>query len=946
MSGKGYINETVCNKNLFNVEKFMKFDNRNTFEVYSNIECLKIYGTEGRLDVVCEKNKQYTFQFKYIAKSGGTDIGSFQFLYNDGTKSLIRYSGEMDTSGTIYSATSTKNKTVIAILWHAWSYSSTVWIAKDSMQLEQGTTATDYIPHEEQTFQIPIQQPFRSIGNVRDRFVKIDGVWKEEHYIGKVVLDGTEDWVLQNVAVGQFSMFLKGVTSNVGFSDYFKTKTVYTIKEKPYLRLKSDGIFAEIGTEMLSDVSLTAWKTWLSQHPTTVDYQLVTPTYIDCTPEQTSILDKMYPFVGYNDITNFYSTDDLVPFAMANYQGTPSPQNSSDIYSTGDRKNLINLSDFNIAYTQEMEDVLETDFDLKPNFFYSFEFNYNINSATTDISYSLGYGVNGYIADIVPTTQYTIQTTGTNTASFQVPSDVPEGAKLYIKFAKTNILADINIDISNIQLEYGIVPTSYQSYDLFNIDLFSAGKNLYNYNKPMYIKATNATYSNINNGYNVTCMTMDDKAFIEIGYKNVLTANSEYAISYFTSGQFSNLELYTTFKDSQESLDKIEINNGVFTAPEGIYDLKLVIYVNSTAISNSLEIWNIQMEYGNTATEYEQYNSNNAILTLDAPLRGIGNVKDVICLKTINLINPNTIIANVEENEDYYFSNNTGNTITYTVEYRNADNNIISTESLTSGILHTPENCTTITFVNITSAQVISNKMQIEYGDSYTQYLPYIEQPCIIRNIGETEFIGTENWAYIAPQNFTLNNNEVSNCLNLPHSKVCNYFKYTSQDYSTALDNYLCENIQGQTAMFVFRPESNLVYDLTSWEQWLASKNSLNKPLRVDYQLRSPIVTFLTTEQVSIIKSLFTYNGITNVGTYNNSEADLTFDYVNDVTNQKTQNAYVLLKCFNNNLVPYIIHSNYIDIPTANSKVFIWTRRQGNLFDLQIENLGGEVERI
>ena len=52
----------------------------------------------------------------------------------------------------------------------------------------------------------------------------------------------------------------------------------------------------------------------------------------------------------------------------------------------------------------------------------------------------------------------------------------------------------------------------------------------------------------------------------------------------------------------------------------------------------------------------------------------------------------------------------------------------------------------------------------------------------------------------------------------------------------------------------------------------------------------------------------------------------------------------MLLRCYNQNNLPYIIHSNYIDIPKETDKVFIWTRRKNNIFDLKIENLGDYSE--
>lgn len=57
-------------------------------------------------------------------------------------------------------------------------------------------------------------------------------------------------------------------------------------------------------------------------------------------------------------------------------------------------------------------------------------------------------------------------------------------------------------------------------------------------------------------------------------------------------------------------------------------------------------------------------------------------------------------------------------------------------------------------------------------------------------------------------------------------------------------------------------------------------------------------------------------------------------------TPETTEKAYIILKCYYHNSVPYVISSNVIDRPEDTKKVFIWVRRVNDLFDLQIENLG------
>ena len=132
---------------------------------------------------------------------------------------------------------------------------------------------------------------------------------------------------------------------------------------------------------------------------------------------------------------------------------------------------------------------------------------------------------------------------------------------------------------------------------------------------------------------------------------------------------------------------------------------------------------------------------------------------------------------------------------------------------------------------------------------------------------------------------------------------------------------------------------------LEQFKTWLKSKYDEGNPVKVYYVSRgNPVATPLTSTNVDILKSYSSYDPITNVFVDNTIQGNLELSYVNDYTEQETQNAYVLLRCYNQNNLPYIIHSNYIDIPKETDKVFIWTRRKNNIFDLKIENLGDYSE--
>lgn len=520
--------------------------------------------------------------------------------------------------------------------------------------------------------------------------------------------------------------------------------------------------------------------------------------------------------------------------------------NNGVFYSVGDIKNIINVQDFNITYNQAYYQDTNTNFKLQPNYLYTLSFDYNINSESTDLYFSIGYGVDSYETNIASSIQYKTQNKGRNTISFIVPEEVSDNDTLWVRFAQTIILANVNVDISNIQLEYGKKATDYQTPGLYNIYLTSAAKNLYNYETPLYIQRNNVSYTEIQGGYEITPVIVDTPSSLNIGWKSLLNPGDTYTVSYSQLGQFEDFKLYKTDKNSQKIISEIPLNNNTFVAPDGFYDLQLVFSVDSSSTTNHIDIWNIQIEASNVITTYDPYISNSSIITLEEPLRSSDEYRDLICLASPNLLNPTNQSAKVSGGKKYYLSQ--AGSVSYTLDFINEDNNKISSTVLTSGVFTTPDNCVKVQIENVGATDLTNNKVQINIGETARVYYPYVTVPSLIR---------------------------------------------------------YCKEENGVISV-----------------------------------LDTPVAYDLSTDNQSALEVLTTYTPISNVFTNNTVLGQLYLDYVSGYSNQQTENAYVLLKCWNANKMPYVIHSNYIDIPSDYNKIFIWCRRKGNLFDLKIEDLG------
>lgn len=627
-----------------------------------------------------------------------------------------------------------------------------------------------------------------------------------------------------------------------------------------------------------------------------------------------------------------------------NYQAQePTSTSPSEIYFTGDIGNQINLPDRAVSFTDGTRVSVKSDnnYVLLPNRIYTLNFDYTVTNSTTDIYYGVGYGTESeYVGAISingdENIQYTTQNTGNNSITFQTPSTF-EGADtpyLWIDFAKTIITATVTVNVSNVSLYFGEY-TPYQKYGRYNVPFKILGQNLFNYQKLLYFIDNNTNHEIISNGYSVNPTVQDGDCYALIGYTNNFIAGDKYTLSYQTLGNLQSFNLYSVKKGTSEIVSEITLTGNVFVAPNNNYDLMLKFTIDSSDLSNNLNLWNIQIAKGEENLDYVSYTENGLNMNFEQPLRSIGKIKDCILLDTVNLLNPTTLRANVKENTTYYFSSSTSNS--YLLEFYNIENNLIDTEDISSGTFTTPANCVYVTSEDFTTLNVIPEQIQIEEGDAFSQYFPYITQPSVIRNVGRIIVNGTENWT----KNETVT---ASNAFYLHNSLVPSYKQNAvgiCTHYKTISDISAAEGIFYGVFINIFTALS-YNYTVSTFKTWLAEQNSNGNPVIIYYQLSTPQVYNLSSDYATTLRNFTTQVGTNNILIDSQYPGYLTLKYANSYTDQETKANYVLLKCWNENTIPYVIHSNYITVKSPTEKIFIWTRRKNNIFDLRIENLGEE----
>lgn len=185
---------------------------------------------------------------------------------------------------------------------------------------------------EEQDYSIPVQQPMRSIEDIRDTFVKVDGKRYERHKVNRYIFTGNENW-RKSSNTNNNIFYLQGIFNtpiNKGISNYFIYRIIWNIDLVGIEIYDNQNIRFGLGLDS-NITSAKEWKEYLQTQynagtPVYVDYVLTTPLDIECTEEQIQQLENKPS--TYKEMTIINSEDE-----------TPAYLEVAGIY---DLNNLIN----------------------------------------------------------------------------------------------------------------------------------------------------------------------------------------------------------------------------------------------------------------------------------------------------------------------------------------------------------------------------------------------------------------------------------------------------------------------------------------------------------------------------------------------------------------------------------------------------------------------------
>jgi hypothetical protein len=271
-----------------------------------------------------------------------TNIGTYTLSNNLGFENYFRIgSSYPQNTGT---TTSTNKVDLIFVRIPAGTYNNKVL----NIQLEKGYQATSYSPYF-----TPIE--LNKIGNYQDRIYKSNDKWYIEKQTNKVILNGSENWILSQTLTNTVHYVIPDITTvllnckippndtTTGYllSDYFEEKgNLYNIDSEGLDIHANKNLICGIDKTIASN--LTTFKTWLSTHNTEIKYVLATPIVTEIT--NTELINQLESIELLEGLNNISITSANLPLLMQLYYNYKEAYTSEDLLFCGCVKNTGKIS--------------------------------------------------------------------------------------------------------------------------------------------------------------------------------------------------------------------------------------------------------------------------------------------------------------------------------------------------------------------------------------------------------------------------------------------------------------------------------------------------------------------------------------------------------------------------------------------------------------------------
>ena len=800
-----------------------------------------------------------------------------------------------------------------------------------NVMIEQNPTATPYQPYQSKDYEISLGDiELCKIGDYQDYIYKDNGKWYKHSEIGKVVLDGSENW---GYNTNQTYFFY----TNSIFPWSASGSAIYPMYSTYFISNKFDLIYngvidygiafaynvGRVAIRNKDKTSLADFKTWLGTHNTTVYYVLATPTNTEITDtDLIEQLEALYTAQIYNPTFIETTTSNLLPYIDLKYNvvtPSPSPERPSDIeVVSGDNivnvhgKNLLDLVDLNrtnngitaivndeivtLNGTANANAFLRLDkkgdnyfFNLKPG---TYTLSANNTATLTSNDYLRFVTQNG-----VGISGLSIPLNTTNASSTFTINENLENIQLQVRISSGTTLENF---IIKPQLEEGLTATTYEPYHNQDYEIDLHGKNL-------------CSSTELQSAANI-------RFYIDKKIEKTLT------ISFTTNESLNNNSLYLSATDTLATTITADANTkatATFTLSDAQYNAiqsatnpYFLLYKSG---ANFIIPTDAQIENNSTATDYEPYynyelckidtykdnikkstgknlfknlpnelSKDGLILTNDgATIKIKGTVSSSSHYPSFIIYADGSIISSawwgarsdINTSKGYFTENNK----TYNLSINVVGN---SAYTISIGESTTVENLSTrvtgnqsktlsneINFIGIgfdpNQTVDLEIKLQLEENTQATDYEPYGEQWYIKKNIGKVVLNGSEDWKTGNPSN---RYNLVINGQTIASIKpLSNYFIGVIANPTISDNAVFLQNVDSSTLRINLYNTSYLS-NLSGFKNWLSTYNT-----EVYYVLATPTYEIITNE--TLINQL---EELTKLDTYNNySAVTATGDLIN-----------------------------------------------------------------
>lgn len=149
----------------------------------------------------------------------------------------------------------------------------------------------------------------------------------------------------------------------------------------------------------------------------------------------------------------------------------------------------------------------------------------------------------------------------------------------------------------------------------------SCGKNLFNLHGKL-VNAESTTHSVTNNTLTITGQWYAHQRIN-------LEPNTQYTLSYEKVDSATGYKLIAVYYDNlTKHLQSTGKNKLIFTTPAQFDNIDVLLYAEVGGVKNTVTYYNIQLEKGSIATEYEPYRGTDYTLPTPITLRKVGDVCD------------------------------------------------------------------------------------------------------------------------------------------------------------------------------------------------------------------------------------------------------------------------------------------------------------------------------